>query len=560
MATFENIDEQCDGLLINSENFQALNLLQERYKEQVKCVYIDPPYNAKSSEIVYKNNYKKSSFASFIENRIKLSYYLIKNEGLIDLAIDDYEFNNVSYILDSIFGRENFIANIVVTHNPRGRNDDKFFGTSHEYMIVYSKNKNLTSINDFPLDDKSRKQYNRKDNISEYAITSYMRTGNNSNKFERPNLFYPIFINTKDYSLSLEPRENTIEVLPINSNNEEKTWRWEKKTFLEKKETELLVQQSNNGLQIYKKRRIINAGRKPKTTWSDSRYDASANGIMFLRKYLNKDLFSYPKSIYTVYDALQITATDKSIILDYFAGSATTAHAVINLNRKDQGNRKYILVEMGEYFNTVTKPRVQKVVYSDEWKDGKPTTRNGSSHIFKYGRLESYEDTLNNIVLQKTMMDSAMYEGYVLRYSLEVESRDSLLMLEAFKSPFGYTIQSTENNELKETEVDLVESFNYLIGLKVKTTEIIRGYVVVTGETLEEKKVLVIWRDIDKHSNEDLNEFCKKMRYNPLDGEFDQIYVNGDNNIENLKTGEERWKVKLIEHEFHKRMWEKIDM
>src|SRR5690606_9586630 len=144
----------------------------------------------------------------------------------------------------------------------------------------------------------------------------------------------------------------------------------------------------------------------------------------------------------------------------------------------------------------------------------------------------------------------------LLRYSLDVETRESLLMRVAFRKPFGYTIRSTENNELVETEVDLVETFNYLIGLQVKTMDIIRGYVVVTGETLDEKRVLIIWRDIDEHSNADLNEFCRKMRFNPLDYEWDRIYVNGDNNIENMKTGEERWKVRLIEHEFHHRLWE----
>src|SRR5690606_37200642 len=196
------------------------------------------------------------------------------------------------------------------------------------------------------------------------------------------------------------------------------------------------------------------------------------------------------------------------------------------------GQRKYILVEMGAYFNTVTKPRIQKVIYSDEWKNGKPTTRNGSSHCVKYMRLESYEDTLNNLVLERSEIDQNMREEYLLRYSLDVETRESLLMRYAFRKPFGYSIRSTENNELVETEVDLVETFNYLIGLQVKTMEIIRGYVVVTGETLDEKRVLIIWRDMDEHSNEDLNEFCRKMRFNPLDYEWDRIYVNGDNNIE----------------------------
>ena len=564
LAEFDNLDEEIDGLLINSENFQALELLQGRYKEQVKCIYIDPPYNAKSSEIVYKNNFKHSSFATFIENRMKSSSKLLKNAALINVAIDDYEVKRVNIILDQIFGGDNFISNILVIHNPRGRNDDRFYGTAHEYMLVYSNNKAEAQINNFPLDEESSKQYNKRDSISEYAETSYMRTGNNSNRFERPNLFYPIYINPENLYLSLEEVDNWVKVLPINSSGEEKTWRWGKTTFLDKKDTELFVKNSGNNYRIYKKRRKTNAGKKPKTIWHNSRYDASTNGIMLLRGILGeKNLFSYPKSLWTVYDALQLSTQRNYYILDYFAGSGTTGHAVINLNREDDGNRKYILVEMGEYFNTVTKPRIQKVIYSKDWKNGKPISREGSSHMFKYIRLESYEDTLNNLALKRTdaqglalTNNTEFKEGYLLNYMLDTEAQESLLDISAFEDPFNYYLNITKDNEMKPTKVDLVETFNYLIGLVVERVDTIRGFKVIEGHSLEGERILVIWRNTKEKSNEELNNFFQKMGYSTRDNEFDRIYINGDNNLENLRTDEDRWKVVMIDEEFKKRMFD----
>ena len=139
---------------------------------------------------------------------------------------------------------------------------------------------------------------------------------------------------------------------------------------------------------------------KPKSLWSNSKYDATSKGTRVLGNLFNNKLFDYPKSIFAVIDALTIGSDNKSLVLDYFAGSGTTAHATIALNREDNGNRKYILVEQGEYFDTVIKPRIQKVVYSADWKEGKPTNpESGISHCLKVVKLESYQDTLNNLEL-----------------------------------------------------------------------------------------------------------------------------------------------------------------
>jgi len=252
----------------------------------------------------------------------------------------------------------------------------------------------------------------------------------------------------------------------------------------------------------------------------------------------------------------------QSIFLDFFAGSGTTGHSVINLNREDNGNRKYILVEMGEYFNTATKPRIQKVIYSDIWKEGKPTTKNGVSQIFKYFKLESYEDALNNLEFKKTEEQQKTLEfhpeakeDYMINYSLDVESQGSLLNIDTFSTPFDYKLKIATSSvgETKDTAIDLVETFNYLLGLVVKRIELLKGYLVVEGRNLKKEKILIIWRD--GQSSEELNEFFKKMDWSVYDREFDTIYVNGDNNLDNLRKDEDHYKVKLIEQEFKSLMF-----
>ena len=245
---------------------------------------------------------------------------------------------------------------------------------------------------------------------------------------------------------------------------------------------------------------------------------------------------------------------------------------------------------MGDYFDTVLKPRIQKVVYSKDWKEGKPVSRNGVSHMFKYSRLESYEDALANIELQRTgsqqlLLDKAggFRESYMLKYMLDVESRGSqtLLNIDNFDDPWKYKllVGAGSVGETKPVNVDLVETFNWLLGLKVKHIDRISGFQVVKGENPKGEKVLVIWRKIRdlatedtestekiikqrQKANENLDDFFRKQQYNTLDSEFDVIHVNGDNNLMNVplnpdKEGvEPRYKVRLIEKEFKRLMFD----
>jgi adenine-specific DNA-methyltransferase len=264
-----------------------------------------------------------------------------------------------------------------------------------------------------------------------------------------------------------------------------------------------------------------------------------------------------------------------ALVFDYFGGSATTGHAVINLNRKDKGHRKYIIVEQGEYFDTVTKPRIQKVVYSAGWKDGKPIApETGTSHSFKVIKLESYEDTLNNLNLTRTQAQQSLLnslsdvakEEYFLRYLLDVESRGSLLSVDQFRKPFDCKLKVAVDSAgaYEERTIDLIETFNYLIGLQVKhiDMQVNTGFVAVIGVLPSSEKALVLWRDTEKLDYDKLNRLCEKLAINPADNEFEVVYINGDHNIPAVLTSTEaeggitkRLKIRQIEPEFMARMF-----
>ena len=302
----------------------------------------------------------------------------------------------------------------------------------------------------------------------------------------------------------------------------------------------------------------------------------------FLSHLFGKLIFNRPKPVdlikYLI--GLPTTSTIPSITLDYFAGSGTTAHAVINLNREDGGKRKYILVEQGEYFDTVLKPRVQKVIYSENWKDGKPQAdKDGDLHgvpqIVKVLQLESYEDTLNNLTLvrQDNVFDhlpEAAQRDYLLRYMLTHESRDSLLSTDDFKHPFAYrlNIATSSAGSYESRVIDLVETFNYLLGISVQTVDDQRHdprrqFVFIEGRLPNGENCLIVWRDCERWDYQQLPELLKKRRINPNNHEFDVIYINGDHNIPTVlqeADGIKTLKLRPIEPEFLSLMFDVEDV
>jgi adenine-specific DNA-methyltransferase len=321
------------------------------------------------------------------------------------------------------------------------------------------------------------------------------------------------------------------------------------------------------------------------------------------------NLFDFPKSIYAVEDCLRIAGIGEEsdrrrLCLDCFAGSGTTGHAIINLNRADGSNRSFVLIEAEKYFDKVLLPRMRKASYAAEWSNARPSRRDGGvSFTWKYVRLESYEDALNNLLPRRTskqddLLATAEAQGadrlkeqYMLRYMLDVETRgsQSLLNVKAFEDPTSYKLKVKRpgSDESREVNVDLLETFNWLVGLTVQgiaapqsfTAEfdrdpegrlILKGrlhqdangpwwFRTVTGTTPDGRRSLIIWRKLTGNAEQEnlvLDTWFTRAGYSAKDSEFDLIYVNGDNNLENLKTVDETWKVRLTEEDFHRLMFD----
>ncbi|MGK0256504.1 MAG: adenine-specific DNA-methyltransferase, partial [Arcobacteraceae bacterium] len=594
LSEFDNFDEEIDGVLINSENFGALSLLQGRYKEQIKTVYIDPPYNTGNDGFLYNDSYQHSSWMSFMYDRLVLGRNLMSDDGAIFSSIDEYEFFNLKNILNKLFHENNFIESI--TWNKRIPKNDKGIGNIHEYIILYVKNmqhKHTFTMRKDGLDDVynllsdlKKKETPLKDAVIEIkklykkngydrGITLYNSLDKEFRLWGKINMCWP---NPTTFGHSYEvlhPKTNVPVKMP------DRGWRWKKETFFEEAgykggKYQDIYQEPDGSFVCNRIWFASNEKTQPSsiTYLDDVNYfllrsvlSLKSDGGKEVEDLFKKSPFSYPKptNLLKVFFS-SIKNNTSAISLDFFAGSGTTGHAVINLNREDSGKRKYILVEMGEYFDTVTKPRIQKVIYTDSWKDGKPTTKNGVSQIFKYFKLESYEDTLNNLEFQRTEKQKEALdffpeakEDYILNYSLDLESHDSLLNIDTFTTPFDYKLKIATSSvgETKATTIDLVETFNYLLGLVVKRIELLKSYLVIEGQNLKKEKILIIWRD--GQTSLELNDFFKKMDWSIYNRDFDTIYVNGDNNLANLKKDEDHFKVKLIEQEFKNLMFGDYD-
>jgi adenine-specific DNA-methyltransferase len=594
VASMDNFDEKLDGLLIHSENFQALELLQAKYKNRIKCVYIDPPYNAKSSEILYKNNYKHSSWISLLENRVTLARKLLSNDGVSVTAIDEVENNKLGLLLDSIFNEYDGKTCVSVVINPSGQ-QGKNFSTTNEFLYFY--------YHDMPKMLKKESRSDEDADIRNFMNGSKGESGDYLRATGK-NCFYPIYVSNGEVigfgdvcsddfhpgSSNIIKSDGTIEIYPVDSDGVERKWLFERAT-VEDILDELSVQKNKktNMFEIIRTKKEINY----KTVWTNPLYSAKTYGTMLLNDMFGKKVFTFPKSLFAVKECVYMTTQFDSIVLDYFAGSGTTGHAVLNLNREDNGNRKYVLVEMGEYFDTVTKPRIQKAIYSMDtdnqkgWKDGKPVSRKGSSHAFKYLRLESYEDTLNNIVLSGGNYDllGAAKEDYMLSYMLNTESAGSagLLNVEKLDKPFSYKMLITRNLESKERNIDLVETFNYLIGLTIIKSHALVSYdadfstgdygavtaslkagstykfKTIEGTTPNGDKTLVIWREMTGDIEKDNAALDAYFLTIPNARSFKRIYVNCDNNLLNLRNKGESWQVVLIDEEMKKRMFENAE-
>jgi adenine-specific DNA-methyltransferase len=512
----ESLDEAMDGLLIHGDNFQALRLIQNRYRGTLRCIYIDPPYNTDAGPILYKNGYRSSTWMSMIENRLIEAKPFLSDDGIICVTIDDYQVHELAHLLDRVFDKSNQLGVAVIRNNPSGRSTVRGFSVCHEYAFFY-RNTDAATPARLPRTEKQLDRFTQENGIHVDWRNFRKDGGLVTHRAARPKQFYPIYVeaakkrlwipklswnkNERKWEVLEKPAKDEVVVWPIDEKGKERVWSLNHLSARDHL-ADLEVRIAKGGdVQIFR-RHIPSEGVLPRSWWDKNTYAAREYGSSALADLFGaSSAFSFAKSPFAVQDSIWVAGLDaesSDCVLDFFAGSGTTAHAVINLNREDGGGRKYILVEVDDYFETVLKPRIQKVIYSKDWKDGKPVSRQGSSHAFKYLRLESYEDALDNITFQTPEKQGTFQlEDYVLNYlvNLETKESDTLLNVAKLDSPFDYTLHC--HGKDKATSVDLPETFNYLIGLHVASRKAYENkgtrYVVYRGRA-DGRETAILWR------------------------------------------------------------------
>ncbi len=569
------LDERSDGLLIHGENFQALNLLQARYRGQVNCVYIDPPFNTDASPILYKNGYKSSSWLSLLENGLRASKNLLAGDGVLVAAIDDEQYRELNFLLSEVF-EGNLLGTIAVRVNPSGRPTKSGYSVAHEYLLYAGRGEH-SAMGRMPPTTEQIARFSSRDDKGIFEWRNMRREGSNSDRGARPHLFYPIYIMNKsvrvpnmtwdetyDTWLVDEEADGGVQVVwPINEKGEEKTWRWEANTVRNRLH-DVAVRKDRSGQDyVYYKRRPHGEGVVSMSCWFDAKYSSIEHGTIPLRAMFGESVFTYPKSIHAVTDSIYTAGASHpdACILDYFAGSGTTGHAVLRLNRRDSGRRKYILVEIGHHFDTALLPRLKKTVYSIDWKDGKPVSREGVSQIFKYVRLESYEDTMDSLEIAPPPEDylaanPELAEDYRLRYALGEETGGSACLLgKHFVDPFSYTLSVVREGVRREAPVDLPETFNFLIGLAVESRRRIDGVLAISGMDGKGRHCLVLWRDLRRIDAAALDAWFAE-HHARLAETLDIVYANGDHTLGALRKPEEGWTAETIEPAFRALMFD----
>lgn len=361
-----------DNLIIKGNNLLALHSLKKKYANKVKLIYIDPPYNTGNDSFGYNDSFNHSTWLTFMKNRLEVAKELLKDDGVIFISCDDNEQAYLKLLMDEVYGRVNFIANIVAQTNPRGRTLDKFLAKTYEYILVYSLKPDQQSLFEIPKNEKGLKEYRKKDNDGKFRELELRNRNPVFNRENRPNLFYPIFVNPKTNKVSLnKDKDYSEEALPQNSKMKDGCWTWGK-TKVEGNIGLLIGRKTSTGVwRVYRKDYIPEGGAytKEKSLWIDKNINHE-NGKEELGKLFGETPFSFPKSVDLIKKCLKIGTkyNEQHIILDFHAGSGTTAQAVVELNEEDNGNRSFILCEQMNYIQDITVERI-KIVLKNETID-----------------------------------------------------------------------------------------------------------------------------------------------------------------------------------------------
>lgn len=549
LSEIDDLDENTNGLLINSENYQGLNIIKDKYRNKIDCIHIDPPYNTDTSGFLYKNEFKHSSWITMMQNKVDLCSKLLNKDSLFMTHIDENEYES----LFKVFDESKLINSGTIIWDKRNpMNGGAGIANQHEYILCYSaenprifrSNKLINEIidkaeelieNEGEVNDVVRKKFGKwissNDALSGGA-KAYKYIDDKGNVYQSVSLRAP------------EPRKDKKFHIPLIHPITGKPCAMPPNGFSRTPET--LKDMMDNDDILFGKDETTQPRQKSILTRETqfqlpSVIQDAKKGKTYTDKLGVNFPYCHPVSLYKELVGLN-TIGNNAMVLDFFAGSGTTGQAILELNKEENKNRKYCLMEMGTYIDAVTKPRIQKVIYSDNWKDGKPLDNNGSpKHIFKYQVLEQYEDVLDNLQVYNGELPENLPIKYL--YKPEENSLDNTLNL---FTPFGNTISYGQPTQ--QGFIDVVESYNYLQGYfikSIKTYELHKKYYKAVETT---NGILVIWRDIviDEDDSKQVIEIASKyenIHTIEVNAEFATLQLDKSNH---LKVGDNDIELRII--------------
>lgn len=506
--------ENSENLIIEGDNLEVLKLLQSSYKNSIKMIYIDPPYNT-GNDFVYPDNFetpldnyfeltgqkengettqskkskegrKHTQWLNMVFPRLLLSRTLLKEDGFIFISIDDNEIDNLKNLCNEVFGEENFIGKIVVKSNPGGR-DYGGISLQHEYVLVYSKN-SLSELN--MVEDKD-KVFKYKDEISEFDDRELRNRNIKFNDINRPNLCYPFYVNIDNidsngfYEVSLDKKENWVEVYPLVSQGVQTVWRWGKKKVLENLNVNVKGKKKQDGtFQIIEKYR---SPLKRERSIFDEKNIRNEYGTLSIKEIFGKDKpFDYPKSPVLIKRLLNLGMSKNDIVLDFFGGSGTTGQSVLELNKEDNGNRKFILVQLPEptsnpdypTISEITKERIRRVIngYGDN-----PQPINGGFKVFKL-------DNSNYKLNEKINVNSGSYKEDIIKR-----------LREQFHTSTVYDESLVEGYTQSDIIYENIIKEGYNLNSKIEVVEDISECKVykITDSVKKDKKFYITFDKVD---------------------------------------------------------------
>lgn len=570
----EEINKNSENLYIIGDNLDALKHLLNSYSGKIKCIYIDPPYNTGSDGFIYNDNFEytpenisekmgieleeaqriiemrgkstHSAWLTFMYTRLVLARDLLREDGVIFISIDDNEQANLKMVCDEIFGEENFVGELPTIMNLKGNNDEFGFSGTHEFTIVYAREKNFLELNNFPINEEELEDW-EEDEFGKYKRGANLKsTGTNAPREKRPNLFFPIYIDDNDDIFVTEDNNkpqkfngNLITLYPI-TDEQEMSWRWSKSKF--KNELENIIVSRSKNVNIYKKQRPMLGdlpSKKPKTLFYKPEY-SSGNGTIQIKSLFNKKLFSNPKPIELLKDFIILGGNKNLIILDFFSGSATTAHAVMQLNAEDGGNRKYIMVQLPEktYEEKINKEGKKilkaKKGCEEAYKAGyktideigierikraakkiKEETQAEIDYGFKLVKLETpNSNTLDKIVDFNPDDNKLILDNFIDEFKFgETEGYDTILTTWLNQDGYGMNVKS-QKVLLKNFEIDVFENSAYIIKEGISSEDVMELITRVEKNEIAITRLVVYPYSVSFNVLHEMKKNFKNLRGN----------------------------------------------